>query len=257
MVPYALLCEQTETAKPASHSNDEGTGTEGSAAPGGELMPDNMLVDELADEVVHLEELRGASDYPVDLPVPQVQHGTMELRSFTEAFEDACFKVGGTEHDGEGVPGSNAPDHGVVVAQEPGRPCVQTSWIRMGRGAFTAEPTMHEYHNSGEPLFHLGEEIDLGGGLWPTVRNYSPSQVDNGFRTRKKRRLNRLARGVRRKRMKRRAARTNQEEDSGCDADTEYSSKEEEEDDDDDEDEDEEVKMVALGLCYLQLGSTG
>ncbi|XP_065295660.1 uncharacterized protein [Dermacentor albipictus] len=260
MVPSALLYEQTETAKSASPSNDEGTRKEDEAVPGDELAPSNALDDELTDQVVHLEELHGAPDGPVELPVPQVEHKTMEPRLFAEVCEDECFAVGETGHCSESVTRSEAPDDGLTIAQEPEEFCLPTSWTTMCRGAPTWCPTVEELQNSGEPLFLLGPDIDLGESLWPKVLNYSPSQLEGGFRPRKKRRLSRFARDVRRKRMKRRASRTDEEEDSGCEADTEWSEEDEWEEDDSDDDNDNgndnEEEMASLGLWCLALAST-
>lgn len=249
MLPSALLCEHTKTVKSASHTNNEGTGTEDKAASGDELAPNNVLVDEFAHRVVYLEDGNHASDYAVDLPVPQAEHHATELHSFEEAYEDpfhhARFKGQGKERDGEGVLGSNAPDDGVAVLQEPGGSCVQTSRISIKRGASTADPTMHEFHNSSKPLSSEGPETDLSGGLWTKDLNCSHSQVDGGFRPRKKRRLGRVERLVWRMRILRRATWNDEEDDSGCEADTESSL----EDEDDHDDHKEE--MAALGLMYL------
>ncbi|XP_054924973.1 uncharacterized protein [Dermacentor andersoni] len=254
MVPSALQFEQTDSAKSASHSDDEGSRTEDKAAPNDELALSNALDDELADQVVYLEDFHGVSDYPLELPVPQVEEKTEEVLSLTQAYEDACFKVAGMEHDGEGVPRSNDPEDGVAVAEEPGGSCLPTSWITIGRGAPTADRMTDELHNFGEPLFHLGPEIDLGDGLWPTVLNYSPPQVDGGFRPRRKRRLSRIVRDVKRKRIKRRASGIDEEADSGCEADTESSTEGEEEDNDGEHLNEEE--MASLGLWCLALVST-
>ncbi|XP_065295655.1 uncharacterized protein [Dermacentor albipictus] len=251
MVPSALQFEQTDAAKSASHSDDESSRTDDKAAPNDDLALSNALDDELADQVVYLEDFHGISDYPEELPVLQVEENTEEVLSLTRAYEDACFKVACAEHDGEGVSRSNDPDDGVAVAQELGGSCLPTSWITIGRGAPTADRMTDEFHNSGEALFHLGPEIDLGGGLWPTVLNYSPSQVEGGFRPRRKRRLSRIARDVRRKRIKRRASGIDEEVDSGCEADTESSSEGEEKDDDGEHLNEEE--MASLGLWCLAL----